>query len=202
MNATIKRMAGTANLANSRLRGKSLEKLAVEYGRGKYDDSVIVAVCWEKLLGIIIKASDTFYSLAQEEKASIAQVAIVRTLQKYRIGQGTKFSTLFYTVYRRSLITALKRNTKEYTVEDIQNLSLMAEEVVYDLDTGILLKQIGLWLRGEPDRERLLKYCEAVMEGNFDTITQLAEQLDMSRTTIYAYQKRLKVLLEEHDITG
>lgn len=176
----------------------SLEDLSELYQK-THEDSVL-ATAYVKIYGIAKRCLEKFYSLDDDKKTEIVVEKLKQCLEKFRTGKKAKFTTYFYSmIYRKAqdeiaLDTDADGNPRDMILA-CESLDYL-QEFGHDASTEMQFTTCEI-LRDKKLRESELKFCQLVMKNPRKmTVTEIAEELHMSRAGITNMKKRLQEIFK------
>lgn len=177
----------------------SLESLADAY-TSTHDDKIL-AEAFVRLYGTSKSCLDRFYSLDEDTRTELVCEKLQKCLEKFRESKKTKFTTYYYAVLYRSAMDRIALETDKDgnprdlsracdSLERLQELGVDAS-VEVEMDIQEVLKDKHL-------RENERKFCDLVMKNAHKmTITEIADELGLSRPAIYSTIRRLKEVFKK-----
>lgn len=175
---------------DKKLAAKSLDELVTIYRQTRQDE--VFATVYVKVYGVSKRALEKFYSLDNHEKADISVMELKKALDTYNPEKNCKFVSYYYGLLNREVQdeVAKKLHTRDAIINSYSVESLYEKGVDFpayeDYEFGDTLKGLNL---SQTERE----FCELVIsESHKLTMTEIAKELGISRTTLYKVLGHLK----------
>lgn len=186
-------------IANNEYYDKDLSELSDMYQHKDLSElsDKVIAVSYVKIYGIAKRCLDRYYSLDNEEKTALVLDKLIKALETYTKEQPVKFTSYYYGLLNRSAQDAIAKKNHTYDIALISSsLDALKEmgieqgyEDIYDSDVIIERMQLS-------DMEK--QFCQIVMEEPHKLkITEIAEQLGVSRYKVYEIIKKLQPMFKE-----
>lgn len=177
---------------------RSFEDLVQEYRDTK--DDAIIATVYCKIYGITKSCLGRYYSIPSEDRGQLALTTLVKVLMNYRIGSRLKFTSYYYMALNGKAQDLI---AKENHKRDMLNPNCLSLEWLKesgfeapDMNSEVYDYRDILENRNLRDSER--RFCELVMfDSNNLNVTEIANELGMSRQGVYNMQKRLRDVFQD-----
>lgn len=153
---------------------RPLEELAVDY---QYTfDPPILSIAFDRLYKLILKCGTKYYSISEEDLASISLGALDKCLQVFSPSRKIKFNTFFYTVLENELRRNCMNSNKDSAKANLDAVELdpavvgeigVQDSIQHLIPDGLL-----------DDREKYM--VNALIQGY--TITDIAKHFGVCST--------------------
>lgn len=191
-------MRETLKMMKSILTGKEKEsnenELIKEY-QEKLSPSIL-AYFYCNNFGLIIKTSDFYPVITDEDKASFCLQELDKCLQNYKLNSDTKFMTYFITFYKRRLWAEnemLHHNNRKINLEACN---------IYDTDiinyNGIEIDDENLVYKKYDLTNEEINQCKLLIRGYSNK--EIADILKLKPITIYKRIEKIKQKILKFDI--
>lgn len=161
----------------------SLEQLSIDY-QYLFEPQVL-AVAFDKLYLMMIQQKVKYFTISEEDLASMALVTLDKCLQLFKPNRGFKFTTFFHTALenelKRTCIKSNKENSKANLETAELDVSLVGEVGVEDSYEHLI-----------PDgllNEREQYICWALVQGH--SIAEIANHFGVCSTRVSKIKKGL-----------
>lgn len=183
------------NLYDNKLARLDFKDLCDRYKESK--DDRIFATSFVMVYGLAKDATSKYYSIDQQDKVDLVVKKLETALLTYSPEKNVKFTNYFYTILNNSCQDFISKTNHTY------DMTIGSESLDKLIESGIDVGksdeyQLHDILNGKKLSEKEMKFCLVVMkEPHKLQVTEIANELRMSRPAVYSMVKRLREIFSE-----